>query len=100
MNLVLGLDGKAPLMSKAQRAAKAVAENPQMSNRALADEAGVSYETVRRARTDTDVSVDEPRTGLDGRTRRQPTRRNDEYDPDLAIEQTKQSFLLGACWGR
>ena len=45
----------------------------------------------------THVSVDEPRTGLDGKVRRLPIRRvEDEFDPEIAIEQTKQVFLLGA----
>lgn len=62
----------APLMSKAQRAVEAIAANPQKSNRAIADDIGVNYQTVNRARklsTDTDVSVDEPRVGLDGKQR-------------------------------
>lgn len=70
-----GCNCGAPLMSKAQRAKEAIEANPQKSNRAIAEDAGVSYETVRRARTDTDVSVDdEPRVGLDGKQRRMPKR--------------------------
>jgi hypothetical protein len=72
-----GCNCGAPLMSKAQRAIEAIAANPQKSNRAIAEDAGVSFETVRRARqaTDTDVSVkDEARVGIDGRQRRMPIR--------------------------
>ena len=63
----------APLMSKAQRAAEAIAANPQKSNRALAEEAGVSEGTVRTARRTTPQGyavADEPRVGIDGKQRR------------------------------
>ncbi len=40
-------------MSKAQRAAEAIAANPQKSDRALADEIGVGRNTVSRARGST-----------------------------------------------
>jgi DNA-binding CsgD family transcriptional regulator len=48
-------------MSKAQRAAEAVAANPQKSNRAIADDLGVSEGTVRTARQSTaqDYAVDD-----------------------------------------
>jgi len=60
---------------KAQRAAEAVADHPEKSNRALAKEIGVSYETIRQARASTDnhLSVDEPRVGLDGKKRKLPS---------------------------
>jgi hypothetical protein len=48
-----------------------------MSDRALAEEAGVSEGTVRTARKATaqDYAVaDEPRVGLDGKQRRMPVR--------------------------
>lgn len=58
------------------RAAKAVAANPGKSDRAIADNIGVSQPTVSRARkrsTDTNVSVDK-RTGKDGKVRKLPRR--------------------------
>lgn len=57
------------------RAAAAVAADPGKSNRALADDLGVSRETVRRARksTGTNVPVGK-RKGKDGKTRRMPVR--------------------------
>ena len=60
-------------MSKAQKAVEAIKANPQKSNRAIADEAGVSEGTVRTARKATapDGAV-EPRTGLDGKQGRMP----------------------------
>jgi hypothetical protein len=68
-----------PYVPKLQRAAEAVAEHPEKSNRAIADDIGVDEKTVRQARSSTaDYSaVDEPRTGKDGKTRRLPS-----YIPD------------------
>jgi hypothetical protein len=53
-------------MSAGEFAAKAVADNPKMSNRSIAGKTGVSEATVRRARG---ASNDAPerRTGLDGK---------------------------------
>jgi hypothetical protein len=64
---------------KAQRAAEAVADHPEKSNRAIAAETGLSEATVRRARdaTASDDAVDEPRVGLDGKRRKPPS-----YIPD------------------
>jgi hypothetical protein len=64
---------------KAQRAAEAVAEHPEKSNRAIADNIGVDEKTVRQARASTadHSAVDEPRVGLDGKTRKLPS-----YTPD------------------
>jgi transposase-like protein len=56
-------------------AAKAIANNPQMSDRAIARELGVNQSTVSRARTDANASVE--RTGLDGKTRKMPRK----YEP-------------------
>jgi hypothetical protein len=83
-------DCGSPYVPARERAAKAVAENPQKSNRAIADEVGVSYETVRRARetTDTPVSVDE-RIGLDGKVRRLPVR---DYEPDVEDEVEPENY--------
>lgn len=59
---------------KGQRAAEAVAANPDKSNRVIAAETGVSEGTVRTARAElrSDYAVDEPRTGKDGVKRRLP----------------------------
>jgi anti-sigma28 factor (negative regulator of flagellin synthesis) len=58
-------------------AAKAIAANPTKSNRAIAEEIGVSEPTVRRARTASPDAVgsNQPRTGLDGKVRKQPARK-------------------------
>lgn len=66
-------------------AAKAVAANPEKSDRAIADEIGVSHATVSRARaTVSGETVDEPRIGLDGRTRKQPVRRRESLEEHAA----------------
>jgi hypothetical protein len=60
-------------VSAGERAEEAVKANPGKSNRAIAEESGVSYETIRRARKSTDTNVsDEKRTGRDGKARKQP----------------------------
>lgn len=100
-----GCNCGAPLMSKAQRAAEAIAANPRKSDRAIADEIGVSRETVRKERNSTDnqLSVnDEPRIGLDGKERRMPTRRAVEDEEEIEFSQKelssrdRGSFLLRA----
>jgi hypothetical protein len=63
-----------PYVPAKERAAKAVAENPQKSDRAIAAEIGVSHPTVAKARkesTGNDLPVGEPRIGLDGKARKQ-----------------------------
>jgi hypothetical protein len=71
---------------KSARAAEAIAKNPEKSDRAIADEIGVSQPTVSRARkrTDTDVSV--PRTGKDGKTRKMPQPRIDTTHPPADLD--------------
>jgi hypothetical protein len=64
-------------LAPGERAARAVAADPAMSDRAIAEQIGVGHRTVGRARqrsTGSDDPVEAPRTGRDGRTRRQPTR--------------------------
>jgi hypothetical protein len=60
---------------KAVRAREAVEANPEKSDRAIAKEIRVTAPTVGKARREStvnDFTVDE-RTGLDGKTRKQPT---------------------------
>jgi len=63
----------APYVPAGKRAEEAVAANPGKSDRSIADDVGVSRETIRRARkaTATNVSV-EKRVGKDGKARKQP----------------------------
>jgi hypothetical protein len=66
-----------PYVPARQRAVDAVAAHPEKSNRAIADDIGVSHETVRQARASTDnqLAVEAPRTGKDGKTRKLPSYR-------------------------
>ena len=89
-----------PYVPKLQRAADAVAEHPEKSNRAIAEEIGVDEKTVRQARASTaDYSaVDEPRTGRDGKTRRLPSYipAADDSDPNAdtdLIDQIVDHFM-------
>jgi hypothetical protein len=54
-------------ISAGEYAAKAVAASPKKSNRAVADDLGVSRETVRRARKTAGTNVPPTRTGKDGK---------------------------------
>ena len=75
----------------AQRAADAIAKNPTKSNRAIADELGVSDMTVGRARkksTATGVAVDR-RTGKDGKTRKMPKKPETVVIGGLPLSPTK-----------
>lgn len=92
----------APLMSKAQRAAEAVAANPAKSDRAIAEEIGVSAPTVGKARRESGVNNftpddDETRTGLDGKQYPARTRRDEhEFTRRELAERNRGSFLLRA----
>jgi hypothetical protein len=58
------------------RATEAIKRNPNKSNRAIAEEIGVSEPTVRRARKATassDDAVAKKRVGRDGKARKLPT---------------------------
>lgn len=92
-----------PYMPAGQRAAAAVAANPQMSDRAIAQELGVGSNTVRRARERTAPhgAVDgEPRVGLDGKVRRLPRRIDEddeeEFSPKELAARDRGSFMLRA----
>jgi len=63
----------APYVTPGERAEAAVKANPEKSDRAIADEIGVSDKTVAKARRSTaDNSAVEKRIGKDGKKRRQP----------------------------
>jgi hypothetical protein len=69
-------DCGAPYVSAASRAADALAKDPDKSDRAIADEIGVSNQTVKRARAKTTVThvTVRKRKGKDGKTRKLPRR--------------------------
>lgn len=67
-----------------ERAAAAVAANPEKSDRAIAAEIGVSHPTVGKVRKATGKLFPvEKRTGRDGKMRKQPAKRKTD-DPKLA----------------
>lgn len=77
----------APYVPAGERAAAAVAANPEKSDRAIAAELGVGSNTVRRAREATAPHGAVERIGLDGKVRKLPTRRIEEDDePSLEDE--------------
>ena len=74
-------DGKTCRVPKRTRAADAIAANPQKSNRALAEELGVSDMTVKRARDESGATHVAPeREGRDGKTYTVPKRELVEPD--------------------
>lgn len=96
-------DCGAPYVSARERAAKAIAANPEKSNRALAAELGIAPNTVRTARksTEQDCPVD-TRVGLDGKVRHLPKPkvvRGDEIPSEEECEKEHQQTLYDhACW--
>lgn len=77
-------------------AKKAVRENPEMTNHAIAKQYGVSSDTIRRARGDTRVGASAPtarRTGTDGKqynaVKPKPAKK-----PDVKQEVTKWATRL------
>jgi hypothetical protein len=83
-------DCGAPYVSAGAKAAKAVAANPEKSNRAIAAEIGVGLGTVNRARklTEPNGSV-EKRVGLDGKARKHPTRRAPAFPTRVFVSDGK-----------
>jgi hypothetical protein len=77
-------------------AAKAVEDNPGMSDRDIADKIGVSDTTVLRARKSTasKEAVEEKRTGKDGKTRRMPKRRERRRRNDATAEAKAAAAVL------
>jgi DNA-binding CsgD family transcriptional regulator len=79
----------APYITPGERAEAAVKANPGKSDRAIADEIGVSAPTVGKARkkaaTVNDFTV-EKRTGKDGKARKQPARKSRAETTPKAIE--------------
>jgi hypothetical protein len=67
-----------------ERAAAAVAANPEKSDRAIAEEIGTSHTTVQNARKATgNLLPVEKRTGRDGKKRKQPARKSKRASADL-----------------
>src|SRR5262245_43523819 len=93
-----------PYIPAKQRAAEAIAANPQKPDRAIASDIGVDHKTVGAARKEStgEHSPVEPRVGIDGKTRRMPvrkakrTQRPDEVEADEADEGDSDEV----CWRR
>lgn len=81
-------------VSPGELAAKAVKDNPEKSNRAIADDLGVGSNTVRRARQATapNGAVDGKRTGRDGKARKMPRRKS----KPPGVKQAQRSIDLDA----
>jgi len=101
---IAACDCGAPYMPASARAAKAIVENRDKSDRAIAAEIGVSGETVRQARKQlpSDLAVD-TRVGLDGKVRHMPQRKpkpkSEEMPTDEEAEESFQADLYDqACW--
>jgi hypothetical protein len=87
-------DCGAPYLQPADRAAKAIAANPEKSDRAIAAELGIGNKTVSRARNAT-VSPDtvQTRTGLDGKKRKMPAKPNKAAPTSAAAEKPSRNDL-------
>lgn len=83
-----------PYVPASTRARRAIEAAPEKSNRAIAEEIGVSYETVRQARTGDKSLSPETHIGKDGKN--YPARRHEaEQTPeDSAIEDFKMLVEL------
>ena len=80
-----------------KRAEEAVAANPQMSDRAIADEIGESHRTVNRARKATGTKNDPvaDRTGRDGKQRAARKAKAKRFFTNVRLCSTSRSSLAG-----
>jgi hypothetical protein len=84
-------DCGAPYLPATARAAKAIAENPGKSNRAIAAEIGVDHKTVGAARkAGGEHSPPERVTGKDGKS--YPARASNDVDPEASAEARKAEY--------
>jgi hypothetical protein len=82
-------DCGAPYLPVGQRAAEAIARNPEKSDRAIAAEIGVGNKTVSRARRTVSRDTVAARVGLDGKARRtRPGRPRRNHPPPLRSTNT------------
>jgi hypothetical protein len=105
-----GCKCNAPAVPKYQRAQDAVQANPDKSDRAIAKAIGASPTTVGKARDELSSGgqlKDRPRTGLDGRTRKVPRKKQSKppkevivgvvsIEDELEPHQYREAFLLRA----
>jgi hypothetical protein len=89
---IAACDCGAPYVPAATRAAKAIAANPNKSDRAIAADLGVDHKTVGKARKSTgDYSPVETRTGKDGVTRVIPKRKAKAEEEDIPSEEEAEA---------
>ena len=92
-------DCHAPYVPAGTRATKAVEENPEMSDRAIAADIGVSHTTVQKARKSTGNKLPVARTGRDGKRRRVPRTQSPdafcEVNPRVAAFLKELDFFPG-----
>jgi hypothetical protein len=82
-----------PCLPKKQRAADAIAANPQKSNRAIAEETGVSLGTVNKARQEGGEQLCSPeREGRDGKIYHIQPREDDPDDEDIEADVTPANY--------
>ena len=101
---IAACDCGAPYMPAADRAAKAIAANPDKSDRAIAAEIGVDHETVWQS-TEINwriIPVD-TRVGLDGKVRKMPQRKAKPEEVMPTDEEAEESLPAAdlydqACW--
>jgi hypothetical protein len=94
----------APYVPARERAAAAVAANPEKSDRAIAADIGVSHPTVAKARktTGNNLPVD-GRVGMDGKVRKLPDQRaranrgRRDAHHDKIIEENHYNIFLNNC---
>lgn len=88
---IAACDCGAPYIPAAERAAKAIADSPRKSDRAIAAEIGVSAPTVGKARraTVSEFTVD-TRVGRDGKVRQMPKTKTKEIMP--TEEEAEESY--------
>jgi hypothetical protein len=90
-------DCGAPYLRPAERAANAIAANPEKSDRAIAAEIGVDHKTVGKVRSATgDNSPVEPRVGRDGKKRKQPKPRKPRKSKQQRAAERIDHFLTAS----
>jgi hypothetical protein len=84
-------------ISPGELAAKALKDNPALSDREIANKLGIGATTVRRARPTAPNGAVEKRTGKDGKTRRMPKRKRPSKAP--GVKQAQRSIdVTPATW--
>jgi hypothetical protein len=92
-------DCGAPYVPAGFRAAEGIVENPEMSDRAIAEKFGVSDRTINRSRKSTatnDAVEPPPRIGRDGKKRRLP--RKSKFNNNMPTEEEAEEDYQAALY--